>query len=283
MNASSSSRRSRLLASLCGVAAALVLLGLGWAARRLLQERRDLVLLDSKDATAARAAAARLAKLGSWRATERLVTLLRERARAAEQERQWVKEALRERLPGALVQLGAEIEDGWDEGDHAVLRFLEDLGAEAQPAVPALVRSLEAIDHEDGSFAISFALLWIDPRGYEAVRPLLRSPSVVARTNALGVLRMADAVPASYLSEVAASLDDAEPVVRTEAVWTLQSLRPDATTARAALSPRLLDEDPNARLAAACALVRLGAAGKEIVPVLLEDCAARGSMNDRGR
>ncbi len=171
------SRLRRTAVALAGLAAISVLLGLGWASRRLVLERRDLALLESQDPGEAREAARRLARMGSQRATERLVKLLKEPG----DKRPWVSDALRERGSSALALLGAELEDGLDEGDYEVVQFLEDLGADARPAVPSLVRCLEVVDDKDGSFSIAFALLEIDPQGYAQVQPLLRSPGRVAR------------------------------------------------------------------------------------------------------
>jgi HEAT repeat protein len=112
---------------------------------------------------------------------------------SAGKDQTWVSEALRERLPGALPLLAAELENEWDAGDLAVVRFLERLGADAMPAAPSLVKALERLDEEESAaFSLSFALLEIDPHAHELVRPLLRSPVRAGRLNALGVFCMSD-------------------------------------------------------------------------------------------
>lgn len=183
--------------------------------------------------------------------------------------------SLRPRLPSLLRRLVPGTTEAIVRGDRAV-EVLFDLGTNAAPAVPVLIRENFHRDPWDFNFAHA-TLVKIGPAGAPQLVRVLQSSDPRERLAAARYLGLAGPDAAVAAPALANALLDSDPLVQTEAVSALALMGPAAGAALPALKRSLSDADPAYRLRVIESLWRIGRESESTAPILSSILADRSS------
>ncbi len=226
--------------------------------------------LKSPAAQERQAAAEALAKLGADArdATPALVEALPERDPAVAGR---VREALARIGPAAAPALAEALAKPELRGGAALV--LGDLGADAKPAVPALLRALKGVQPGPPALAARSPLLLALARvGPDAVPPLvewLRDADPELRNSAATALALIGPAARPAVPALIGMLKDAEAANRREAAIALGSIGPGASDAAVPLVEFLKSLPAERKAQARLAGLALSRIGKAAVPALM--------------
>jgi HEAT repeat protein len=203
-----------------------------------------------------------------------LVAALRDRRRPA--ARDVAVDVLFRLGPDAVPVLGEALLDPECGSRRQVAQYLGDMGPAARPAVPALLRTLQA-DDVWLRFEAASALPRIDPDvGAAAAVPVLAGLldprlEVSFRSKVVAVLGRLGPRARGAVPQLTLALEDERCSIRDAAAEALGNIGPDAVAAVPALAVLLRDEDSGVCLDAARALWRINR-GREAVAFLVCAC-----------
>jgi hypothetical protein len=131
------------------------------------------------------------------------------------------------------------------------------LGAQARPALPALIKIYEQNPSLDSRLTTCAAIMAVGPEADAAVPALLRGtddPNELVRVAAIETLWHIHPEPSQVLPVFTKSLADSKSEIREVAAWALAGLGTNAESATPTLVPLLSDKSERVRIAATNAL-----------------------------
>jgi HEAT repeat protein len=212
-----------------------------------------------------------------------LVAALRDRGRPA--ARDVAADVLSRLGPDAVPLLGEALLDPQCGARRHVAQYLGDMGPAARPAVPALLRTLQAEDPWL-RFEAASALMHIDPDAAAAVAvPVLgalldREKGAHVRWKAVAVLGQLGPRAQPAVPDLALVLQDEALPMRRSAAVALGNIGPGAGAAAPGLTALLRDDDRGLRVEAARALWRIDR-GREAVAFVIRACDEKGEQRVR--
>jgi len=185
--------------------------------------------------------------------------------------------SLRTKLPAPIRRLVPSNAEVIIRGDRAV-EVLFELGTNAAPAVPALIR--EELRHEAWDLSVAHAaLVRIGGSGAPQLSRVLRSSDPRERVAAARYLGLAGPEATAAAPALARLIPDADPLVRTEALVALTRIGPTADAALPALRDSLADADPDSCILILEALWKIGGDSRSTTPLLTSILADRTSTH----
>jgi HEAT repeat protein len=176
--------------------------------------------------------------------------------------------SLRPKLPAAIGRRLPSPHEAAIRSERAV-EVLYDLGTNAAPAVPALIRADFSRESWEFNYAHA-ALTRIGAAGIPQFIRVLRSPDSRERVAAARYLGLIGPPAGSAATALARTLHDPYPLVRTEAIGALAQVGPAARDAVPALKAALESADMESRLRLIEALWRIDRESDSTVPQLIQ-------------
>ncbi len=186
-------------------------------------------------------------------------------------------DALRPRLPSVVRRHLVSSHEAALRADRAV-EILYDLGTNAAPSVPALIRDNLNRDAWEFNYAHA-ALLKIGEAGVPQLIRVLWNPDPRYRVAAARYLGLIGPNAGTATPALTKALNDPDTLVQTEAVVALARIGPSARSALPALQAALGARDDEFRLWAIDALWKIGRESGSTVPLLIHILQDRANSN----